>query len=310
VRRTRLALVLACVLGGLAWAEEPPTPPPPAGAPSCVLPAFLETDDAGLWATYDGIRRGLEEASLPRVCRQEWPKDDAGWTVALAAGRAAGAPLVFAVGREAIERCAARVEAWPAAERPLCVYVDTALVGESKAYPPDPEVPLPAAIVRAEVPLRRWRDLVHGLLGPGRPSVAVLSEKEAERAAAEAALGSLDADLVSLDRARVVLDLPPFGRAPAGATLPILSTDRSRFGRDACAVVVPEHGRLGRLAAECARRLQAGEGRDRALRAALRGAEIWVDLDACDRAGLSPPLAFLASVDRLRRGAAGAEERR
>jgi hypothetical protein len=63
------------------------------------------------------------------------------------------------------------------------------------------------------------------------------------------------------------------------------------------------------MAAEAARRLRDGEGRLDALRVSMRSSEVWVDLDVLDRAGLSPPLPFLASADRLRRAGSVAPER-
>jgi hypothetical protein len=187
----------------------------------------------------------------------------------------------------------------------MCVYVDTAFVGVGFSFPPAPEVPLPAAIVRAEVPLDRWREVIHGLLPEKktpRVNVPWTVPGGVERTA-----GLVDALRAALDvefDAPIDLELDWVFHAriaERSGPAPVLSNNRARFGRDACVVVAPDHGRLGRLAADAARRLRAGEGRVEPLRLSLRSAEVWVDLDALDRAGLSPPLPFLASADRLRR---------
>jgi hypothetical protein len=316
MRRARAALLALTAASCVpAWvpvvrAEEPAQPP------ACVVPAFVPADDAGLWATYDGVRRGLEEASLPRVCRYPLPEGEDDWEAALAPARAAGTPLVFAVGREAALRCARALRAMPEETRPLCVYVDTTLVGDAGALPADPDVPLPAAVVRAEVPLRRWRSLVEALLPPAgaagsarRPRLFLppateggTSDGTVEGLVSEA----LGADLVPEAEAQALLDWQTLGRrvSPAAAARkPVLSSDRGRFGTDACALVVPDHARLGRVAADAGRRLlRDGEGRRSPLRIAVATSEVWIDLDACDRAGFAPPLRYLAGADRLRRG--------
>ncbi len=64
---------------------------------------------------------------------------------------------------------------------------------------------------------------------------------------------------------------------------------------------MPNAELVGRVAAEAARRLY----RDPNAKIAPRGVpamRVWVNLEAADRAGLSFPLAFLASVDKLHRG--------
>jgi hypothetical protein len=311
MRRARAALLALTAAAGHSAgagdlrAEEAPAPP------ACVVPAFVPDDDAGLWTTYDGVRRGLEEASLPRVCRHPVPATADDLEAALAPAREAGTPLAFAVGREAIGRVAEAIRALPPGRRPPCVYVDTALVSGSAAFPGDPDVPLPAAVVRAEVPLRRWRALVEALLpgkdgGPPRLFLppAAPGGPEADPVPLARALG---VDLVaSAGAAQAVLDWDLLARRPSPADAsarPVLSSDRGRFGTGACALVVPDHLRLGRVAADAGRRLLAGtEGRSAALRVGVPTSEVWIDLDACDRAGFSPPLPFLAGADRLRRG--------
>jgi hypothetical protein len=311
MRRARAALLALAAAAGPTAGAPVLSAEEPSGAPACVVPAFVPADDAGLWTTYDGVRRGLEEASLPRVCRHPVPETTAALEEALRPARGAGTPIAFAVGRVAGERCAAAVRTLPPERRPFFVYVDVALVSDARAFPSDPDVPLPAAIVRAEVPLRRWRSVVEALIpseGGRRPALFLPPAEPGSPSVSPDALAEALGVVLApqAGAARALLDWDLLGRraAPGGeAGRPVLSSDRGRFGAGACALVVPDHLRLGRVAADAGRRLIRGsEGRAAPLRVGVPTSEVWVDLDACDRFGFSPPLRFLAGADRLRRG--------
>jgi hypothetical protein len=173
--------------------------------------------------------------------------------------------------------------------------------------------------VRAEVAVEGWAAVLRGLF-PGRPHPMVLlpwSSESREAAALRRELGASAGFEARLPGeggapADAVLDwgpgvgetLEPFPSLVARAQslgVPLLCGDRGRFGHGAAVVRVPDSALLGRVAAEAARRLRAGEGAGAPLRIAVRATEVWVDLEAADAEGFVPPLAFLAGVDRLRR---------
>jgi hypothetical protein len=304
----------------LGTSQRPAAGEPPTEGTACRVPALKAEDDSGLLATYDGVRLGLEEANLPRICwRPVAPDDAAGWgrvAAEIAADRSAFA-VVF--GR----RAAARWIAAPHAARTPTVYVDVATVAAGRASPPALEPPVPSAVVRAETPVERWGKTVRDLL-PARPRPVVRiawSDETAEagawrRGVAEAT--GLTLRMGAPDEAGfdAILDVAcglgetrtSFETSVAQARarrIPLLSTDRSKFGRGAAVVLVPDHALLGRVAAEAARRLAAGEGVSRPLALSVTSLEVWVDLEAADAEGLKPPLPFLARADRLRRGLVG-----
>jgi hypothetical protein len=176
--------------------------------------------------------------------------------------------------------------------------------------------------VRAEVSVARWGEVIRSLL-PGRPRPRChLSWPDGTSDAREflakaAAVSGVDLVLPrdATTPPDAILDwtgLAP--RPPLDALVerarslraPLLSDDRGRFGKGAAVVVVPDGALLGRVAADAARRLRAGEGAVEALRLTVRRTEVWVDLEAADAEGLKPPLPFLATADRLRRGLAPA----
>jgi hypothetical protein len=318
--------VLACAAPGFApsaLAEDPPRE----GSPACGIPAFVDEDDAGMRAAYDdGVRRGLEEANLPRVClRRPDRDDDAGWAQVAAAVSAEGPPLVFAIGRRSAERVAA-APFRRGADRIPCVYVDAATVVSGRPTPEDLRPPAPAAVVRAHGSVEGWGKVLRDLL-PGRPVPTVLlpwASETKEAAAWRDAAGSA---------ARIAFRTRREGGTPADAILhvspglgevaepfeavlneaktlkvPLLSADRARFRAGAAVVVVPDHALLGRVAAEAGRRLLAGEARAEPLRMVVRTTRVWIDLDAADEEGLRPPLTFLAAADVLRRKPAAAPE--
>jgi hypothetical protein len=320
LRATALACAAAVavrVAPSSARAGDPEDPVP------CDVPAFLVEDDAGLRAAYDGLRRGLEDASLPRVCRRAVdPDTPQAWAEAARALTAKKPPFVVAFGRKASERVAAApfVDETTGLRVP-CVHVDVAVTIGGRDLPPIPDPPLPCAVVRAEVPFATWGAVVRALL-PGRPQPTVLLAWKDETPAATAlrreaaAAAGIDFRLAkdAPGPADAILDWAPgLGETPVpfaesldrarSWNLPLLSADRGAFGRGAAVILTVDQALLGRTAAEAARRLHAGEGVSAPLRLAMHTAEVWVDLEAADTQGLRPPLAFLAGADRLRRGA-------
>ena len=309
------SLAGAVLLAGLAVAPAA-RGGDPGSATGCVVPVFVD-EDATLVRAYDGLRLGLEEANLPRACREAPPSDDAaGWALAAREARDAGAPFVVAIGRASAASVAATAFEGPSGRLP-CVYVDVAVSLGFAAFPDAPRRPRPFATVRSEIPLERLARVVLDLL-PGRPTPTALlpwSKVPADVAAllarAEAATGvrwSTDA-AVPPD---VILDLPlgagetrePFAAVLArarGLRVPLLSVDRARFGEGAAVVVVPDAALLGRVVAEASRRAVAAGPGDDPVRLVVRTTEVWVDLEAAAAEGLDPPLPFLARADRLRR---------
>ena len=321
-RRAARGLLLWALLFALGQGSAPAGEPDESGT-ACRIPAFFADDDAGLARAYDGVRRGLEEASLPRICRRKVEPDDAGgWEKAAKEVSAEAPAFLVAFGRKA----AARVLAAPFRRgegRIPAVYVDVAALVGDRAVPEALDPPAPCAVVRAEAAVEAWGRVVRELL-PGRPQpglrlpwTAESPEARSLRLLASAASG-LDLRLARdgggfdacFDWAPGVGEtLEPFEATLAAARalrLPVLSADRARFGHGAAVVLVPDHALLGRVAAEAARRLADGEGADRPLRLVVRTTEVWVDLEAADEEGLKPPLAFLAAADRLRKAPAGA----
>jgi hypothetical protein len=301
--------------------------PPADSGTACALPAFLLEEDAGLLAAYDGFRRGLEDAHLPRVCRRRVdPDTPESWARVAKEVSASPPPFVVAFGRRAIARAAAAPFLRAPGLRIPLVAVDVAWVVRGAAMPSAPDVPVPAAIVRAEAPVERWTHVLSRLL-PGRPSLGVrLAWKDESPEAARLRRAAADAAGLDLRLARdgiagadAVLDWSPdVGEKPEAfddvlrearsLRVPLLSSDRGRFGRGAAVVLAPDHALLGRVAADAARRLRDGEGADAPLRLAVRATEVSVDLEAADAEGLAPPLSFLATADRLRRALPGTED--
>lgn len=292
---------------------------PAEGSSACGIPGLLDDEDEGLRVAYDGLRRGLEEANLPRIClRHPQKDDDASWARLATELVLERPPFVVALGRRVGARLASLTLDGPTGRIP-CVYVDVASVVAGRSLPAAPHPPSPCAIVRAEVAVEGWGTVLRGLL-PGRPQPTVLlpwssESKEALALRNEAAAGGgFEVHLASEGPAAAdaILDWAPgvgetvdsfSSMAARSRTLriPLLSGDRGRFSHGAAVVRVADAGLLGRVAAEAARRLKEGEGRDVPLRLAVRTTEVWVDLEAADAEGLVPPLPFLASADRLRR---------
>lgn len=303
----------------LLVAPARPSVAEPEGSMACAVPAFLVEDDPSLVSAYDGLRRGLEDAHLPRVClRRVESDDDAGWAKVLAQVASERPAFVVAIGRRSVARVASSSLPGPTGRIP-CVYVDAATAIGGRAIPVLAEPPPPAAVVRAEPAFEGFGRVLRGLL-PGRPQPTVVLRWTAEtpeaaawrRAAATAA--GVDLRLSGEGAAGVdafldwtpgvgesVLPFEDVLREARALRIPLLSADRNRFGRGAAVVYVPDFALLGRVAADACRRVLAGEGADRPLRIAVVATETRVDLEAADAEGLVPPLPFLASADRLRR---------
>lgn len=289
---------------------------------ACSVPAFVPDDDATMVAAYDGLRRGLEDAHLPRVCRRrpDAPGDQAAWERAASDVSAKGAAFVVVFGRGFGERVGSLSFLRPGTEglgRIPSVYVDAASSVAGIAFPERPDPAPPSALVRAESPIEATLAVIRQLLpAKAMPLVELTFAEDSPRSRAwrDAVLGAgLATRLYGAAGAPLdlFLDAPlglgeravPFDEVLARARAshrPILSLDRGRFGKGAAVVVCPDGALLGRVAAEAARQLSAGEGVDRALRLPVRSVEVFVDLDAADAQGVSIPLALVAAADRVR----------
>ena len=287
---------------------------------ACAIPAFFQDDDATLVAAYDGLRRGLEEAHLPRVCRRRPDgADAAAWDRVARDVSSKGVPFLVVFGRA----LAAKVAAAPFVKsdgsgRIPCVYVDAVSTASGVAYPEWADPAPPAAVVLAESPIEATAAVIRRLLpGRSRPKVRLAWETDVPatrdwRHAVELAGVSLrfatgppdDSDDAILDAPVSLGERPQaFETALARAReahLPLVSLDRGRFGKGASVVICPDGALLGRMAAEAARRLRDGEGADKAIRLSVRSVEVLVDLGAADAQGVHIPLACLASADRIR----------
>lgn len=286
---------------------------------ACEVPAFFEDDDATCLAAYDGLRRGLEEAQLPRVCRRRVEGDDAAAWDRLARDVSAKAPaFVVVFGRAYGARAAAAPFLRPDGRgRIPCVYVDVASSVAGASHPVPPEPAPPAAVVRGEVPFETVLPVLRRLRpAASRPSLLLAWRAQGEASAAwrrAVATAGVDTRLPDegVGGADFVLDAPlalgetplPFAETVEQARAwgrPVLSLDRGRFGKGAAVVVASDAALLGRVAADAARRLRDGEGAERALRLSVRSVEVLLDLDAADAQGLAVPLPFVAAADRVR----------
>lgn len=304
---TRAAPLLALLLSvPAAFAKEE-------GGTDCGLYAVLRGDDKGELAIYDGVRKGLELARLPRVCLEEvdpWP----GGLKALLDrfGRTGERGPLFAVGDEAGDALAA-----------LTTTIPRVFVVQRYTVERQPLRPLPqaegAAVVYADLGAEHVRQVLLAMLGAERggcrPAMAweALPPKEGAwmrfRQAAKVfpELESEPYDLVLHLRVGVGERLLPFEQALALARrhhVPLVTDDRGRFGQGAVVTLVPAHGLVGRAAAEAARQLRY-DPTSRPAPRAIRAVEVWVDLNAADEQDLELPLPFIARADRLRRSRVG-----
>lgn len=306
--RAAALLVLVMTLGAGAagvLAKEP-------GPLDCPVKALLFEDDEGLRRqVYDGIRAGLEQAKLPRVCREDAASDEEVEAV-LRRLEAEPPPLLFVLGRRSAERLGARLADVPR------VFVDLAWDVNGAPLPADPEPRAPAAVVRSVVSAVNMAELLRGLgLARKRPRARLTwTDASAEVEAPELRLGAA-AGFVPCkkgEKPEVLLHMRLHGneKAPALSRLlelaereriPLVSDDLAHWGRGASVVLLPDLFLLGRVAAEEGRRLLSrDEGDETVPQRRVRAYEIRLDLRAAARQGFEPPLAFIARADRLRRG--------
>jgi len=310
---------LLAVLAASAGASRARAGDEPEQGSACEVPAFFEDDDATSLAAYDGLRRGLEEAQLPRVCRRRLEGDDAlAWARVARDVSAQGAAFVVVFGRAYGARAAAAPFLRPDGRgRIPCVYVDVVSSVAGTPHPALPDPAPPAAVVRGEAPFEAVLPALRRLWPASpRPTALVAWSRESEPASAwrrAVSLAGVDTRLLADGGGpgEFVLDAPlalgetAFGFAETLARAracrrPVLSFDRARFGKGAALVVASDAALVGRVAADAARRLRDGDGAERALRVSVRSVEVLLDLDAADAQGLVVPLPFVAAADRVR----------
>ncbi len=281
----RLVILVLLLLPVLpAFAEEE------AGT-TCDLQALVDPDDAGLLVAYDGLRKGLEIARLPRVCRHDPAPETDGIVGFLERRAMAVAPLrengqridpFFVFGDES---CTAVQKAGTSLP---CVMAVTRYTAKRK-----PLVPLPRAsngtVVYADVPVEQVAPVLREALGGLRPHLLLPHAQTVFDA-----LGVIRAATDPMG------DLSEQLRQARALKMPVVSDDRAHFGLGPVIVIVPRHDLLGKAAADEGRKLRAGM-KPRAEPRVIPGFEIWVDLAAADAIGLELPLSFLARADRLRR---------
>lgn len=320
------AVLLRVLLVGLPLLLAPLRAVPPARAEegvTCRHWAVLLPEDAGQHRVYDGIRKGLEVAQLERVCLKDVADEPVAFEALLAwhRGLPAPQPLLFAIGRRAAARLLAAGFSGPG------VVVSTEVTAGGARLAPEPALPPGVVGVRAEVSAETLGATVRGLLGlpqDARPPVAFAYATAPAPLADPLARFAQAArlELVPLQSAAGERDGPPAPRVllhlrlGLGETLlsfeearsqalrlraALLADDPARFARGGAAViVVPDHRRLGRTAAEAGRRLWRQEPSAAGAPLVVRTTEVWVDLDAAHEQGVEPPLGFLAGVDTLR----------
>jgi hypothetical protein len=277
----------------------------------------LFAEDAGQMRIYDGVRKGLELAQLRRVCLEDVKEDDASFAAfgrkieATAAAAPAGAPppLVFLIGPRAVSRgLAARLPA-------PTVCVDVGWTAARAPLVPLATPSAPGAVVRADLGGERLGQVLRELLGKERPRVrvawATVPDAAAKGLAALAEAAGFDASPgaeeawlhVHAGLGEALEPFPDLVKRARERHVPILSDDPARFGQGATVVLVPDFELVGRVAADAGRRLLAAGPVSVLPATRVATVEVWVDLDAADAQGVSIPLPFLASVDRLKRSA-------
>ena len=286
---------------------------------TCGLHAFVDTDDPGLVAVYDGLRKGLELAQLPRVCRVDDPKGGpTGFLERLGAqasiDRQAGRPAgpVFALGDGA---CAKVIAA--STTLPRVYGVERYTVGRTplRALPADEG----ATVVYADLGVEAIGRLLRELTKTTRPTVAWAWDAKrfpasghkpvmrfAKGAGVRLAAAEKGAGIAALLHLRVGVgeSLLPFSEALRLARelrVPLISDDRGRFGHGATVTLVGRHALMGRRVAAAARHLRAKPTVKLAPRR-VAGIEVWVDLASADALGVNVPMALLARADKLKRG--------
>lgn len=173
--RRLLILLLALLPAASAFGEEPV-------GTTCDLDAVVDADDAGVIAAYDGLRKGLEIARLPRVCQVETGGTQTGVEKFLERRAMVAAPRrerglridpFFAVGERS---CAAVTRA--STHLPCVLGVTRYTVQRA------PLVPVPRALagttVYADLPVEQVATLVQNMLA--RPDMS--AEERARQPAA------------------------------------------------------------------------------------------------------------------------------
>lgn len=295
--------------------------------PRCAIPAaLLDTADPRLWQIYDGVRKGLEAAQLPRVCVENLKDDEASFAwlggeldedLAAPVAPLVRGPIAFAFGERAADRMAVIS---PRVPRVFALLRYTIKKGREV----DPLQPLPRVqglhgIVFARIPVGWVGNVLQRLLAAERPRVAIpwktspwkgSAVQLAQRRAIEEAGGfrfvGLDEkpDVLLHCRLGVGGELDGFRTAVIQSRklkVPLVSDDPARFGLGAHVILVPDLELVGRVAAEAARRLDRAREQSLPPRP-VQANRVWVDLEAMDRSHLSLPLSFLASAYKLRRG--------
>lgn len=316
----RVALVLAmCLLLAASLAAEEES------GVTCDLPALRFERDGRLLKIYDGLRRGLEKARLGRVCEERVEEAPAALDafarglVAEQERAAAGKrpqPVAFAFGDKA---CAALVGRATTVPR---VFVVTRFTAGSTPLAPLPKPEGPGSVVYADMRMERLGEVIGRLVGKrwararlAWSAVPKTAETALERArdVSALALSPVGIDLEGhAGPAEVILHL----RLGVGETLmplaeaallarkagvPLVTDDPLRFRQGVAAVVITtQHDLVGRYAAEAARVLTR-HPTERLRARGVRSMQVWVDLDAVDRQGLSLPLPFLARANVIYR---------
>lgn len=316
---TAVLLLVACVLP--ARADEQ--------APACDLPAVRFGTDARLLTIYDGLRRGLEKAHLPRVCMAPVKDDDADVAAferrlvsraETLAKEGSQAPVAFAFGDRASEHLVRRATSVPR------VFVVTRYSLRGRPLAPLPEPEGPSAVVYAETRLERVADVLAQMLETETPRVALawkdvtdamtvrLDEITEATGIVFTTLEAGDAEAVLHLRLGIGEELLPLRdtiKAARTLGVAVVSDDPARFRLGIVPVVLTTHPELvGRYAAEAARLLVRHPDETLSPRSVVV-TRVLVDLKAADATNLSLPLGFLASAFELTRGLkrAGTDER-
>lgn len=316
--RVLLALAVCLLLAASLAAEEE-------SGVTCDLPALRFERDGRLLKIYDGLRRGLEKARLGRVCEEQVSNDAAaldafarGLTaeqVRAAAGERAQ-PVAFAFGDKA---CAALVGRAITVPR---VFVLTRFTAGSTPLAPLPKPQGPSSVVYANMRMERLGEVIGRLVGKrwARAKLAWRAVPEtAERSLARASdvsaltLSRLGANAsgsegppevvlhLRLGVGETLMPLAEAARAARKAGVPLVTDDPLRFRQGVAAVVIAtQHDLVGRYAAEAARVLTR-HPTERLPARGVMALQVWVDLDAVDRQGLSLPLPFLARANVIYR---------
>ncbi len=308
MRRLSFVLLLLLPLGVHASAEEEELP-------ACDIPAaVLERDDARLLHVYDHIRKGLELAKLPRVCRETIEDTPAGFeafgrklraqarapTVRMPRG-----PLAFALGDRACERMRKIAPSVPR------VFVTSRYTVDGEPLDPLPKVDGLHAIVYAELRAERLGEILRRMLATETPHVRLATEDETGRFDAFAEAGGFawathdeDAQPGAVLHLRLASDakLLSFREAFELARrkkVPLVCDDPLQFRKGRAVVVLAgHHGIVGRTASELARRLDRDRSKSLPARP-VKSVRVFVDLNAAERQGLQLPMPFLASAYEL-----------